>query len=80
MGRHFFHRRRCQALTTGITRQITDDSPPPTRTAGPAPSSTRRRVDFAKFQPIVYDSTLRIYRAVGEEVGGAWEAGKVFMG
>jgi len=37
-------------------------------------------VDFAKFQPIVYDSTLRIYRAVGEEVGGAWEAGKVFMG
>ena len=38
------------------------------------------RVDFAKFQPIVYDSTRRIYRAVGEEVGGAWEAGKVFMG
>ncbi len=37
-------------------------------------------MDFAKFQPIVYDSTRRIYRAVGEEVGGAWEAGKVFMG
>ena len=38
------------------------------------------RVDFGKFQPIVYDSTRRIYRVVGEEVGGAWEAGKAFMG
>lgn len=37
------------------------------------------RVDFAKMQPIVYDSTRRIYRVVGEEVGGAWEAGKAFM-
>lgn len=37
------------------------------------------RVDFAMFKPIVYDSTRRIYRVVGEEVGGAWEAGKALM-
>lgn len=37
------------------------------------------RVDFDKFQPIVYDSTRRIYRVVGEEVGGAWDAGKALM-
>lgn len=33
------------------------------------------RVDFGKMRPIVYDSTRRIYRVVGEEVGGAWDAG-----
>ncbi|MFR5091157.1 MAG: hypothetical protein ACLTDR_03210 [Adlercreutzia equolifaciens] len=27
-------------------------------------------------RPLVYDSTRRIYRVVGEEVGGAWEAGQ----
>ncbi len=37
------------------------------------------RVDFAKFRPICYDSTRRIYRVIGEEVGRAWEAGKAFM-
>lgn len=37
------------------------------------------RVDFDKFQPIIYDSTRRIYRVVGEEVGGAWDAGKALM-
>jgi len=37
------------------------------------------RVDFAKMRPLVYDSTRRIYRVVGEEVGGAWDAGKVLM-
>ena len=37
------------------------------------------RVDFGKMRPIVYDSTRRIYRVVGEEVGGAWDAGKVLM-
>lgn len=37
------------------------------------------RVDFAKMRPIVYDSTRRIYRVVGEEVGGAWDAGKKLM-
>ncbi len=33
------------------------------------------RVDFGKMKPIVYDSTRRIYRVVGEVVGGAWDAG-----
>ncbi len=37
------------------------------------------RVDFARMRPLVYDSTRRIYRVVGEEVGGAWEAGKALM-
>ncbi len=37
------------------------------------------RVDFAKMRPIVYDSTRRIYRVVGEEVGGAWDAGMKLM-
>ena len=36
-------------------------------------------VDFEKMRPIVYDSTRRIYRVVGEEVGGAWSAGKALM-
>ena len=37
------------------------------------------RVDFDKMRPIVYDSTRRIYRVVGEEVGGVWDAGKSLM-
>lgn len=37
------------------------------------------RVDFDKMRPIVYDSTRRIYRVVGEEVGGAWDAGMPLM-
>ena len=37
------------------------------------------RVDFGRMRPIVYDSTRRIYRVVGEEVGGAWDAGKALM-
>ncbi len=37
------------------------------------------RVDFGKMEPIVYDSTRRIYRVVGEEVAGAWDAGKTLM-
>lgn len=37
------------------------------------------RVDFAKMRPIIYDSTRRIYRVVGEEVGGAWDAGKKLL-
>jgi len=36
-------------------------------------------VDFAKMRPIVYDSTRRIYRVVGEVVGGAWDAGMELM-
>ena len=37
------------------------------------------RVDFDKMRPIVYDSTRRVYRVVGEEVGGAWDAGMKLM-
>ena len=37
------------------------------------------RVDFAKMRPIIYDSTRRIYRVVGDVVGGAWDAGKALM-
>lgn len=37
------------------------------------------RVDFAKLQPIVYDSTRRVYRVVGDVAGGAWDAGKALM-
>lgn len=37
------------------------------------------RVDFSKMKPLVYDSTRRIYRLVGEVVGGAWDAGKALM-
>ena len=37
------------------------------------------RVDFDKLQPLVYDATRRIYRVVGEEVGGAWEIGRDLM-
>lgn len=37
------------------------------------------RVDFARMRPIVYDSTRRIYRVVGEEAGGAWDAGRALM-
>ena len=36
-------------------------------------------VDFDKFQPICYDSTRRVYRVIGEVVGGAWDAGKKLM-
>ena len=37
------------------------------------------RVDFGRMQPLVYDATRRIYRVVGEEVGGAWSAGRALM-
>lgn len=37
------------------------------------------RVDFDRMRPLVYDSTRRIYRVVGEEVAGAWDAGKPLM-
>lgn len=37
------------------------------------------RVDFQKMRPIVYDSTRRIYREVGDVVGGAWDAGKSLL-
>ena len=37
------------------------------------------RIDFDKFKPICYDSTRRIYRVIGEEVGQAWSSGKPLM-
>ena len=36
-------------------------------------------VDFGKMKPIVYDSTRRIYRVVGDVVGGAWDVGKALL-
>ena len=37
------------------------------------------KVDFGKFQPIVYDAAHMTYRVVGEEVGGAWKVGRALM-
>ena len=37
------------------------------------------KVDFSKWQPLVYDSSHMTYRVVGEEVGGAWNVGKELM-
>lgn len=37
------------------------------------------RVDFGAFRPVCYDSTRRVYRVVGEEVGQAWGSGKELM-
>ena len=37
------------------------------------------KVDFGKFQPLVYDAAHMTYRVVGEEVGGAWNVGKQLM-
>lgn len=37
------------------------------------------RVDFGKMRPIIYDSTRRIYRTVGEVVGSVWDAGKALL-
>ncbi|MCR5571043.1 MAG: flavin reductase [Bacteroidales bacterium] len=39
---------------------------------------TDGKVDLAKLQPIVFDAAGMCYRAVGEVVGGAWNAGKKF--
>lgn len=36
-------------------------------------------VDFGLMRPLIYDSTRRIYRVVGEVVGGAWDAGKALL-
>ena len=37
------------------------------------------RVDFMKFQPLVYDAAHRSYHVVGEEVGFAWKVGRELM-
>lgn len=39
---------------------------------------TDGKVDLAKLQPIVFDAPGMCYRAIGEPVGGAWNAGKKF--
>ena len=39
---------------------------------------TDGKVDLAKLQPIVFDATGMCYRAIGDVVGGAWDAGKKF--
>ena len=39
---------------------------------------TDGKVDLAKLQPIVFDAAGMCYRAIGEVVGGAWNAGKKF--
>lgn len=39
---------------------------------------TDGKVDLAKLKPIVFDASGVCYRAIGEPVGGAWNAGKKF--
>ena len=39
---------------------------------------TNAKVDLAKLQPIVFDAAGMCYRAIGEVVGGAWNAGKKY--
>jgi flavin reductase (DIM6/NTAB) family NADH-FMN oxidoreductase RutF len=39
---------------------------------------TDGKVDLGKLQPIVFDAAGMCYRAIGEVVGGAWNAGKKF--
>ena len=39
---------------------------------------TDGKVDLAKLQPIVFDAAGMCYRAIGEVVGGAWNAGKKY--
>ncbi len=39
---------------------------------------TEGMVDLAKLKPIVFDASGMCYRAIGESVGGAWNAGKKF--
>lgn len=40
---------------------------------------TDGKVDLAKLQPIVFDAAGMCYRSIGDNVGGAWNAGKKFM-
>ena len=40
---------------------------------------TDGKVDLTKLQPIVFDAAALCYRAIGDEVGKAWGAGKAFM-
>ena len=40
---------------------------------------TDGKVDLDKLQPIVFDAASMTYRAIGDTVGKAWGAGKIFM-
>ncbi len=40
---------------------------------------TEDKVDLAKLQPIMFDSSALAYREIGDIVGGAWDAGKKLM-
>ena len=40
---------------------------------------TDGKVDLDKLQPIVFDAASMTYRALGETVGKAWGAGKIFV-
>lgn len=40
---------------------------------------TDGKVDLSKLQPIMFDSSANAYRVIGENVGGAWQAGRKFM-
>ncbi|MBR1469852.1 MAG: flavin reductase [Prevotella sp.] len=37
------------------------------------------KVDLAKLQPIIYDSSTNAYRVVGDSVGQTWQSGKKFQ-
>lgn len=39
---------------------------------------TDGKVDLAKLKPIMFDSSYRIYRAIGDSVGQAWHSGEKF--
>ena len=36
-------------------------------------------IDLEKLQPVVFDSTKRIYRVLSEKVGDAWGSGKAII-
>ena len=40
---------------------------------------TDGKVDLSKVHPIMFDTVAGCYREIGENVGGAWSAGKKFM-
>lgn len=39
---------------------------------------TNGKVDLSKLRPLVYDSSYRIYRSVGDSVGTAWKSGEKY--
>ena len=40
---------------------------------------TDGKVDLDKLQPVVFDAAAMTYRAIGDVVGKAWDAGKIFF-